>query len=89
MRPFSYTRAQTVHEAVQALASDPQAVLLAGGTNLIDLMKYEVERPGAIIDINRLPLNFINDLPDGGIRIGALVTNSSVADDERVRTRCR
>lgn len=87
MRPFSYTRAQTVHEAVQALASDPQAVLLAGGTNLVDLMKYEVERPGAIIDINRLPLNFIDDLPDGGIRIGALVTNSSVAHDERVRTR--
>lgn len=87
MREFSYTRAETVSDAVAALASNPQAQVLAGGTNLVDLMKYEVAQPSAIIDINRLPLKAIEDLPDGGLRIGALVSNSAVAYDERVQKR--
>lgn len=87
MRAFSYTRAETVSDAVAALASNPEAQVLAGGTNLIDLMKYEVAKPSAIVDINRLPLKDIEDLPDGGLRIGALVGNSAVAYDERVQKR--
>jgi xanthine dehydrogenase YagS FAD-binding subunit len=87
MKEFSYTRAETVSDAVAALASNPQAQVLAGGTNLVDLMKYEVARPAAIVDINRLPLKAIEDLPDGGLRIGALVSNSAVAYDERVQER--
>lgn len=85
MRPFAYTRAETVGEAVAALAADPDAQILAGGTNLVDLMKYDVARPGAVVDINRLPLKEIEELPDGALRIGALVSNTAVAYDERVR----
>jgi xanthine dehydrogenase YagS FAD-binding subunit len=87
MRPFSYTRAETVSDAVAALAADPQAQILAGGTNLVDLMKYDVTHPGSIVDINRLPLKEIEDLPGGGLRIGALASNSAVAYDPRVKER--
>jgi xanthine dehydrogenase YagS FAD-binding subunit len=85
MNPFSYSRADTVHDAITALMSDPQAKLLAGGTNLVDLMKYDVVHPSAIVDISHLPLNQIEALPDGGLRIGALVSNSAVAYNPRVR----
>lgn len=84
MRPFTYTRAETVAEAVAALAASPQAQFLAGGTNLVDLMKYDVARPQAIIDINPLPLREIEELADGGLRIGALASNSAVAYDARI-----
>ncbi len=87
MKEFTYTRAETVSDAVAVLASNPQAQVLAGGTNLVDLMKYEVALPSAIVDINRLPLKDIEDLPNGGLRIGALVSNSAVAYDERVQER--
>jgi xanthine dehydrogenase YagS FAD-binding subunit len=87
MRPFSYTRAENLGEAVAALAANPQARVLAGGTNLVDLMKYDVEHPAAIIDINRLPLKEIEELPDGSLRIGALVSNAAVAYDARVTER--
>ncbi|WJH38639.1 xanthine dehydrogenase family protein subunit M (plasmid) [Aliirhizobium terrae] len=87
MREFSYTRAETVSDAVSALASNPQAQLLAGGTNLVDLMKYDVMHPAAIIDINRLPLKSIEETEDGDIRIGALVSNSAIAYDERIKER--
>ncbi len=87
MRHFSYTRAESVSEAVAALAANPEAKVLAGGTNLVDLMKYDVMRPAAIVDINRLPLKQIEDLPNGGLRIGALVSNTTVAYDERVKER--
>lgn len=87
MRPFSYTRAETVRDAVAALAIDPEAQLLAGGTNLVDLMKYDVTHPGAIIDINRLPLKEIEEIDGGGLKIGALVSNSAVAYDRRVKER--
>ena len=79
MRPFSYTRAETLGDAMAALAADPTTRVLAGGTNLIDLMNYDVERPAAIVDINRLPLKEIEELPDGSLRIGALVSNAALA----------
>ncbi|WP_411035999.1 FAD binding domain-containing protein [Shinella sp. BYT-45] len=87
MKPFSYTRAQSVGDAVAALVANPQAQLLAGGTNLVDLIKYDVTQPEAVVDINRLPLKDIRKLPDGGLRIGALVSNSAVAYDPRVKER--
>lgn len=84
MTPFSYTRAQSVSEAVGA---GPGATFLAGGTNLVDLMKENVARPDRIVDITRLPLKDIEDLDDGGLRLGALATNADTAWDQRVETR--
>ncbi|BAQ49662.1 MULTISPECIES: FAD binding domain-containing protein [Methylobacterium] len=86
MNRFEYTRAGTVQEAVQALAADPAARFIAGGTNLVDLMKYNVERPGRIVDITRLPLDEIVQ-HDGGLRLGALVANATVAYDPLVNER--
>lgn len=86
MNRFAYTRAGSVAEAVQALAGDPAARIIAGGTNLVDLMKYNVERPDRLIDITRLPLAAIEE-HEGGLRIGALVPNSTVAYDARVTAR--
>ena len=86
MNRFDYVRANTVAEAVQALGADPGARFIAGGTNLIDLMKYDVERPGKLVDITRLPLREIEER-DGGLRIGALVTNATLAYDARVKAR--
>ncbi|MCV3739314.1 xanthine dehydrogenase family protein subunit M [Rhizobium sp. TRM96647] len=87
MKPFTYIRAETVADAVAALAARPQAQILAGGTNLVDLMKYDVARPDAIIDINPLPLREIEEISDGGLRIGALASNSAVAYDARIQAR--
>lgn len=87
MRHFDYVRAGTIADAVAALSANPDAQLLAGGTNLVDLMKYEVARPSGIIDINRLPLKAIGEPEDGGLRIGALVSNSAIAYDPRVQER--
>lgn len=87
MREFSYTRAETVHDAVTALAAHPGAKLLAGGTNLVDLIKYDVTRPAMIVDLNRLPLRDIEEIEVGGMRIGALASNSAVAYDERIKAR--
>ncbi|GLK79741.1 FAD binding domain-containing protein [Methylopila turkensis] len=81
---FGYTRAATIGEAIQAVAGDPQARFIAGGTNLVDLMKYGVERPGRLVDITRLPLKHMEDTPGGGLKIGALVPNSDLAYDARV-----
>lgn len=86
MNRFDYVRAGTVAEAVQAFAGADSARFIAGGTNLIDLMKYDVERPGRLIDITRLPLGEIAE-HEGGLRIGALATNATVAYDDRVRAR--
>ncbi|KQT45401.1 FAD-binding molybdopterin dehydrogenase [Methylobacterium sp. Leaf456] len=86
MNRFDYVRPNTVAEAVQALGADPAARFIAGGTNLIDLMKYDVERPGRLVDITRLPLRDIEER-DGGLRIGALVTNATVAYDSAVKER--
>ena len=87
MNPFSYTRAESVAAAVGEAAADGGAKFIAGGTNLIDLMKENVERPNRLIDINRLPLAEIRPGPDGGLRIGALVTNTVVAYHEEVGRR--
>ena len=79
MNSFQYTRAHDVANAVRQIGADPTARFVAGGTNLIDLMKQEVERPSHLIDISRLPLNYVNETPEGGLRIGALVPNSDLA----------
>ena len=76
---FQYARASDVADAVRQLAGDPTAKFLAGGTNLIDLMKMDVERPTKVIDINRLPLAQVETTPGGGLRIGALVRNADLA----------
>src|SRR2546421_9009387 len=76
---FQYARAAAVADAVRQIAADPTAKFIAGGTNLIDLMKEDVERPSRLIDITRLPLKTIEETADGGLRIGALVPNSDLA----------
>lgn len=86
MNPFGYTRAQGVDDALATKASTGARVI-AGGTNLVDLMKYDVEHPDRLLDINRLPLREIEELPDGGLRIGALVTNARCAYDPRIAAR--
>ena len=91
MNRFAYHRADNVEHAVQLLVALPDARVIAGGTNLVDLMKYEVEQPAALIDITRLPLASIEEVDDGqgaqGLRIGALVSNSTLAYDERIDAR--
>jgi xanthine dehydrogenase YagS FAD-binding subunit len=76
---FRYARAHDVADALRLVADDPDAKFIAGGTNLIDLMKMDVEQPTKIIDITRLPLNQIESAPDGGLRIGALARNVDLA----------
>jgi xanthine dehydrogenase YagS FAD-binding subunit len=84
MRAFIYHRADSpVHAAAAAI--QPGGKIIAGGTNLLDLMKLQVETPSSLIDINRLPLDKIEETPEGGLRIGALVRNSDLAADSRVR----
>jgi xanthine dehydrogenase YagS FAD-binding subunit len=86
MKAFTYQRADsTAHAAATALK--PGTKIIAGGTNLLDLMKLQVETPSNLVDINRLPLDKIEDMPDGGLRVGALVRNSDLAADARVRQR--
>ena len=87
MNPFSYTRARDVATAVHEIAGDDTAAFVAGGTNLIDLMKANVTRPGRLVDITHLPLNRIEELDGGGLRLGALVTNAATAYDERIERR--
>jgi xanthine dehydrogenase YagS FAD-binding subunit len=76
---FEYTRPRDVADAVRQMAADPSAKFIAGGTNLIDLMKVDVERPTRLIDISRLPLASVEETAEGGLRIGALVPNSDLA----------
>jgi xanthine dehydrogenase YagS FAD-binding subunit len=86
MKAFTYERANSLAQAAAASAK-PGAKLIAGGTNLLDLMKLQVETPNHLVDINRLPLDKIEDTPEGGLRIGAMVRNSDLAADPRVRQR--
>ncbi len=86
MRSFTYERASDVASAAKA-ASQPGAAFVAGGTNLLDLMKVDVERPTHLVDVSRLPLRDVVETPDGGLRIGALVSNADLAADSRVRQR--
>jgi xanthine dehydrogenase YagS FAD-binding subunit len=76
---FEYARATDVADAIRQIAADPEAKFIAGGTNLIDLMKYDVERPLRLIDITHLPLKIVEETANGGVRIGALVPNSDLA----------
>jgi len=85
MKTFSYERAKTPAEAAAAAARISGARFIAGGTNLLDLMKLEIETPVHLIDVNGLALDKIEVMPDGGLRVGALVRNTDLAADERVR----
>jgi xanthine dehydrogenase YagS FAD-binding subunit len=85
MKPFTYERARTPAEAAAAAARQPGARFIAGGTNLLDLMKLQIETPAHLIDVNGLGLDRIEATPEGGLRIGALVRNTDLAADARVR----
>ena len=85
MRSFSYEKARSVGDAVAAAARVPGAKFVAGGTNLLDLMKLEIETPTHLVDVNGLGLDTIDATGDGGLRIGALVRNTNLAADARVR----
>jgi xanthine dehydrogenase YagS FAD-binding subunit len=91
MRPFELITVDTVQDAVKAQSSSPTAQqgapvrYIAGGTNLVDYMKLNVETPRQLVDINGLDLSKIESLPGGGLRIGALARNSAVAYDETVK----
>jgi xanthine dehydrogenase YagS FAD-binding subunit len=85
MRSFTYERANSPAEAVAAAARVANARFIAGGPNLLDLMKLEIETPGHLIDVNGLALDRIEATPEGGLRIGALVRNTDLAADPRVR----
>jgi xanthine dehydrogenase YagS FAD-binding subunit len=76
---FQYARANDVVDALRQITGDPNAKFIAGGTNLIDLMKMDVERPTKVVDITRLPLKQVENTPGGGLRIGALVRNADLA----------
>ena len=85
MKPFTYERAKSPAAAAAAAARNPRAKFIAGGTNLLDLMKLEIETPTHLIDVNGLGFDRIEPTPDGGLRIGALVRNTDLAADARVR----
>ena len=87
MKEFAYRRAHDVSGALALLEADPGARFLAGGTNLVDLMKTGVERPGSLVDLRELPLDEVESTPGGGLRIGAGVTNSDLAAHPEVRRR--
>ncbi len=85
MKSFTYERATTPQAAAAAAHRNPDAKFIAGGTNLLDLMKLQIETPKHLIDVNKLGLDTIDPTPDGGLRIGALVRNTDLAADARVR----
>lgn len=85
MKAFTYERATSVEAAAKAAASVQGARFIAGGTNLLDLMKLQIETPTHLIDVNHLGLDRIEETPEGGLRIGALVRNTDLAADRRVR----
>lgn len=85
MRPFTYERATSVQDAARAAGSVQGARFIAGGTNLLDLMKLQIETPAHLIDVNHLGLDRIEETSEGGLRIGALVRNTDLAADARVR----
>ena len=85
MSPFTYERVDSPAAAARALAARPDAKFIAGGTNLLDLMKHGIERPAHLVDVNRTGLDRIEPTAEGGLRIGALVRNSDLASDARVR----
>ncbi len=85
MKPFTYERASSPAQAAAAVARNPVAKFIAGGTNLLDLMKLQIETPAHLVDVNGLALDKIEATPEGGLRVGAMVRNTALASDERVR----
>lgn len=85
MKSFTYERAKSAAEAAATVAKVPGAKFLAGGTNLLDLMKLEIETPTHLVDVQDIGLDTIEETADGGLRIGALVSNTALASDKRVR----
>jgi xanthine dehydrogenase YagS FAD-binding subunit len=79
MIDFRYVRADSIANAVHHISADPTARFIAGGTNLVDLMKEGVERPSLLVDISHLPLDKVEGVPSGAVRIGALVSNADLA----------
>jgi xanthine dehydrogenase YagS FAD-binding subunit len=87
MNPFRYERANEASTAIAMLAQIPTGAFLGGGTNLVDLMKLGVAKPDLLVDVARLPYDRVELLPDGGVRIGAMVRNSELAADRTIRAR--
>src|SRR5258708_22564369 len=87
MNPFHYVRSRAEDDVVALMSGSPGSAFIAGGTTLVDLMKLGVEKPSELVDINPQPLARIEELPEGGIRLGALARNSAVAHHELVRKR--
>jgi xanthine dehydrogenase YagS FAD-binding subunit len=87
MKPYRYQRARDISGAVTALAEEPNATFLAGGTNLVDLMKLGIMEPEVLLDVRRLTSDAVEELPDGGVRIGAAIPNSDIAADWTIRSR--
>ena len=87
MKAFTYTRAANAQAAATRAGNGHVAKFIAGGTNLLDLMKLQVETPEELVDINRIGLDTIDEMPDGGLRIGSMVRNAVLAADARVRTK--
>ncbi|MBS2036463.1 xanthine dehydrogenase family protein subunit M [bacterium] len=85
MKAFTYERAHSAQQAARAAQQHPQAKFIAGGTNLLDLMKHQIETPTHLIDVNHIGLDQIEKTPDGGLRIGALVRNTDLASHPEVR----
>lgn len=87
MKPFRYERAREVAAAVASVAEEPNGTFLAGGTNLVDLMKLEIEAPDVLVDVRRLTSDRIEETEDGGVCVGAAVTNSELAANRTIRSR--
>lgn len=87
MKPFTYAKASTADSAIALISQHANGRFLGGGTNLVDLMRENIEQPDALIDVTGLPTNSIDELPDGGLSIGAAVTNTAVANHRAVRER--
>lgn len=85
MRAFSYQKVKTPVEAAKAVADSPNAKFIAGGTNLLDLMKLDIERPRHLVDVNGLGLDKVETMPDGSLKVGALVRNADLANHPQVK----
>jgi xanthine dehydrogenase YagS FAD-binding subunit len=86
MRELAYVRPSDPAQAVAVVADDPDARFLAGGTNLVDHLKLGIATPGTLVDVGHLPLDGMEELEGGGLRVGTNVRNSDLAADQRVRT---
>ncbi|TAF19027.1 MAG: xanthine dehydrogenase family protein subunit M [Nostocales cyanobacterium] len=85
MKNFSYTRAISTKDAIQKSTADPNSLFIGGGTNLVDRLKAFLDKPSQLIDISRLQMQNIEKLPNGGLRVGALVSNTALADHPEIR----